>query len=266
VNGSNARIYRLAFLQNGAALEFTVIGADGGLLQRPVTARELFLGPAERADVLLDLSAAALGDRVTLASLAFDAMQFAERVPKSAPSQDSAPVNGAPLELMLLRVTRKTRYARAVPETLSRIDGADADDLRTRRFRFDHVKGLWRINGYSYEMTKTAFSVPRGAREIWEFSNVKPAMPHPIHIHGFQYRVLGRSASPEPLRLLAANTEGVQPSELGWKDSVLLWPGETVRLLVDFSHPFQGDQVYMLQCHNLEHETHGMMVNFRVSA
>jgi suppressor of ftsI/bilirubin oxidase len=45
-----------------------------------------------------------------------------------------------------------------------------------------------------------------------------------------------------------------------------LWPGETIRLIMDFTHPFPGDQVYMLQCHNLEHETHGMMVNFRVSA
>ena len=37
-------------------------------------------------------------------------------------------------------------------------------------------------------------------------------------------------------------------------------------MLIDFTHPFPGDQVYMLQCHNLEHETHGMMVNFRVAA
>ena len=27
----------------------------------------------------------------------------------------------------------------------------------------------------------------------------------------------------------------------------------------------KGDQIYMVQCHNLEHETHGMMVNFRVA-
>jgi len=115
-------------------------------------------------------------------------------------------------------------------------------------------------------MTDTAFSVKRGAREIWEFGNAKPAMPHPIHVHGFQYRVLERRGSPEHVRRLAMNDRGLPAAELGWKDSVLLWPGETIRLIMDFTHPFPGDQVYMLQCHNLEHETHGMMVNFRVSA
>ena len=263
VNGSNARVYRLAFMQGEAPLEFHVIGADGGLLARPVAVRELFLGPAERADVLLDLSQAVLGDRVMLSSLPFDAMQFSGT--KSQAPEKDVPVNGAPLDLMLIRVTRQTRYARAIPEVLSRVDAVEAGDARRRRFSFDHAKGLWRINGYSYRMTDTAFSVDRGAREVWEFTNTKPAMPHPIHIHGFQYRVLGRSGSPEQVARLAGDN-GLQPAELGWKDSVLLWPGETIRLLVDFTHPFQGDQVYMLQCHNLEHETHGMMVNFRVAA
>jgi suppressor of ftsI/bilirubin oxidase len=65
---------------------------------------------------------------------------------------------------------------------------------------------------------------------------------------------------------LAVDERGVPSTETGWKDSVLLWPGETIRLAMDFSHPHAGDQVYMLQCHNLEHESHGMMVNFRVAA
>jgi suppressor of ftsI/bilirubin oxidase len=68
------------------------------------------------------------------------------------------------------------------------------------------------------------------------------------------------------LRALAVTDTGLAATELGWKDTVLLWPGESIRILVDFTHPFPGDQVYMLQCHNLEHETHGMMVNFRIEA
>ena len=42
--------------------------------------------------------------------------------------------------------------------------------------------------------------------------------------------------------------------------------GETVRIVTDFSHPFLGDQVYMVHCHNLEHEDGGMMVNLKVTA
>jgi suppressor of ftsI/bilirubin oxidase len=259
VNGSNARIYRLAFTNGTGLLDFHVIGADGGLLERPHAARALFLGPAERADVLLDLRAAAPGDRVMLSSLPFDAMHFAEH------ATGDASANGAPLDLMLIRVAGKAEYDRVVPQTLSRIEPPSSEGLPRRHFAFDHVKGRWRINGHSYRMTETAFSVKRGAREIWEFGNTKPAMPHPVHIHGFQYRVLERRGSPGQVREAASNGATVPVTELGWKDSVLVWPGETIRLLVDFSHPFAGDQVYMLQCHNLEHENHGMMVNFRVA-
>lgn len=261
VNGSNARIYRLAFLSGDEPLEFQVIGADGGLLERPVAARELFLGPAERTDVLLDLRTAGLGDRVILSSLPFDAMHFGEHA-----KTGDASVNGAPLELMLIRVAGKVPYDRVVPETLSRVDPPASDALPQRPFAFNYVKGQWRINGYTYRITETAFSVNRGAREIWTFTSTGPAMPHPIHIHGFQYRVLERRGSPAHLQKLAMNGGSLPASELGWKDSVLLWPGETIRLLVDFTHPFPGDQVYMLQCHNLEHENHGMMVNFRIAA
>ena len=265
VNGSNARIYRLAFMHGAEPLEFSVIGADGGLLERPIRARELFLSPSERADIVLDLRLAALDDRIVLASLPFDAMQF-DSAANAGAGSTPVPVNGAPLELMLIRIADTVPYDRALPDVLSRIDPPAAGNARTRTFRLDQSKGVWRINGASYRMTDTAFSVRAGEREVWEFHNPQPAMPHPIHVHGFQYRMLERTGSPDQVRRLATDARGLQPAETGWKDSVLLWPGETLRMLMDFSHPFQGDQIYMLQCHNLEHETHGMMVNFRVTA
>lgn len=49
-------------------------------------------------------------------------------------------------------------------------------------------------------------------------------------------------------------------SDLGWKDTVLVWPGETVRLVVDLSHDFDGGQTYVFHCHNLEHEDADMRV------
>ena len=33
---------------------------------------------------------------------------------------------------------------------------------------------------------------------------------------------------------------------------------------VDFSHGFEGEQLYMFHCHILEHENAGMMLNFKV--
>jgi len=40
--------------------------------------------------------------------------------------------------------------------------------------------------------------------------------------------------------------------------------GETVKIALDFSHDFKGDQTYMFHCHNLEHEDQGMMMSYRV--
>jgi len=263
VNGSNARIYRLAFLSGSEPLEFSLIGADGGFLEAPLAVREVFLAPSERADVLLDLRTASVGDRVVLSSLPFDAMTFGERADYDAHNGEAVPANGAPLDIMLIRVTGQTRYERQVPQQLSSVPPVD-EPQEQRTFVLDQSKGHWRINRATYRMTDFAFSVQRGAREVWEFHNPGPGMPHPIHVHGFQYRVLERRNSPPHVKRLALDARGVLATESAWKDSVLLWPNETIRLAMDFSHPHHGDQIYMLQCHNLEHETHDMMLNFRV--
>jgi FtsP/CotA-like multicopper oxidase with cupredoxin domain len=44
----------------------------------------------------------------------------------------------------------------------------------------------------------------------------------------------------------------------------VVWPGEIVRIALDFAQPYRGTQRYMLHCHNLEHEDQGMMATFAV--
>ncbi len=80
VNAANARTYRLAFRRpDGALLPFTLLGVDGGLLERPVDVRQLFVSPAERVDVWIDFGGLAIGDFVVAESLAFDPMQALPR-------------------------------------------------------------------------------------------------------------------------------------------------------------------------------------------
>ena len=122
------------------------------------------------------------------------------------------------------------------------------------------------INGRSFRMDEVVFDVKRGAVEVWRISNPTLGMPHPMHIHGFSFQVLERLNSPPALAATARFGKGRVVSDLGWKDTVLVWPGETVRIAIDFSHDFPGDQTYLFHCHNLEHEDGGMMLNFRVQA
>lgn len=69
LNGSNSRIYKVAW-SDGTPL--TVIGTDGGLLEKPLTRPYVMLGPAERIELWADFSAYALNSEMRLVSLPFD--------------------------------------------------------------------------------------------------------------------------------------------------------------------------------------------------
>jgi len=71
-------------------------------------------------------------------------------------------------------------------------------------------------------------------------------MQHPVHLHGQQFVVL--------------STDGVPSTNLAWKDTMLLLPGQSVDLLVQMNNP----EVWMLHCHISEHLQAGMSLNFRV--
>jgi suppressor of ftsI/bilirubin oxidase len=130
------------------------------------------------------------------------------------------------------------------------------------------------INGLSFQMDQVPVTVYKDSTEIWQFNNTgygspspmggMMSMPHPMHIHGFQFQVLERINSPNQVRRLAINSKGLLPTDQGWKDTVLVWPGERVRVAIDFSHNFPGPQKYLLHCHILEHEDNGMMMNYEV--
>jgi FtsP/CotA-like multicopper oxidase with cupredoxin domain len=98
--------------------------------------------------------------------------------------------------------------------------------------------------------------VSLGATEVWEFFN-DTTMPHPMHVHGLQFRVVSRkNADARSARQLMA---GIVDS--GLHDTVLVLPGERVRIAMTFKD-FEG--LYLYHCHNMEHEDNGMMRYYEV--
>lgn len=85
------------------------------------------------------------------------------------------------------------------------------------------------------------------------------SMAHPIHLHGQQFQVLSRSMSGDDADDYATVKDGLISS--GFKDTVLLMPGEKIRLIKPFED-FKGR--FMYHCHNLEHEDLGMMREFEI--
>jgi FtsP/CotA-like multicopper oxidase with cupredoxin domain len=85
------------------------------------------------------------------------------------------------------------------------------------------------------------------------------AMAHPIHLHGQQYQVLSRKMIGPRLDDYATVNEGFINE--GWKDTVLVMPGEEVEIIKPFQD-YKG--LFLYHCHNLEHEDLGMMRQFYV--
>jgi blue copper oxidase len=300
LNASNARSYRLGFrTATGKSVPFTLIGNDGGLLASPQPCAEAFLASAERLDLLLDLSAASVGGTLYLETHAFDpmhmempaasdeAMEHDHAAMGHATAKESAPADhskmshdhaamghggafpeGAARALLELRVRERVSYAARVPARLSNLTSIDVSSASERALRLGFAKGRWRINDRVFAMGETPIEVKRGTVETWLIRNYFNSMPHAMHLHGFHFEVLERQTSPDQVAGLKIDDRGRLATDLGRKDTVLVWPGETVRVAIDFSlpnaAPFSGNQVYMFHCHNLEHEDGGMMLGVRV--
>ncbi len=283
LNGSNARSYRLAFAQGNRLIEYYLIGTDGGLLEQPQKVRETFIGAAQRLDVLVDLREATASEPVFLMSRAFDpmhnesvdeksgkpaagAMQGGGADPHAAHAGGGL-MDGAEMPLLQINVKSSPEYKRKIPSQLSQLPKLSAAAGEPRRLTLGHDgKGKWNINGWRFNMLETPVTVRRGTRETWLLRNNRASMPHPMHIHGFQFRVIERRDSPAQVKALATRRNGLLPQDTGLLDTVLVWPGESVRIALDFSHPFSGDQTYMFHCHNLEHEDTKMMIGYKVKA
>lgn len=242
LNGSNSRIYILAWDDETPVY---VIGTDGGLLERTVSKPYITLGPAERAELWVDFSNSA-GSQRQLVDLG----------------------TGRAVPIAVFDVDDSENLVSTPPSSLREqtlLDPLNAVNSNNPRvFEFMMGQGPT-INQQSFQMDIVGQNevVQLGDTEIWEFQNFPQGgmmpMPHPIHMHGHQFQVISRSIDPMFEQQWASITAGYL--DYGWKDTVLLLPGETVRVIVKFD-TYSGLFVY--HCHTLEHEDLGMMRNYEV--
>lgn len=253
LNGSNARIYKLAW-NDGSLLK--VIGTEGGLLESPLIRDYLTLAPAQRLDLWVDFGAWDAGSLIRMVNLTASAEDAKEEF-----TIFSADIKGT---------DRKTAN---LPEHFPNHEVLDpaqaAKGIRT--FSLQMGMGMrWMINGRVFDMTDVARDeqVKLGDIEIWEFTNQGAGgmgmmrgmnQPHPMHIHGLQFKILEREISVGDENTYNGLKDGFVDE--GWHDTVLVMPGERVRVLMQFLD-FSG--LYLYHCHNLEHEDMGMMRNYQV--
>jgi bilirubin oxidase len=255
LNGSNARIYNLAFSDNRP---FDVIAGDCSLLSSPVTINRLLLAPGERAEILVDLSNRKPVILRTLKgavrSLGMMGMMMGD--------------NDREMDIMQIDPSQaeKSEYKRPtrIIQKALRLNPAEAVAIRSMDMNMGMMGmmggGMMRrsrggsgftINGRSYDLKRIDFSVKRYNTEIWEVAN-RSMLPHPLHIHNVQFQVLSR------------NGRRPYAHEMGLKDTILVNPRETVKILVPFRYYADANNPYMYHCHILEHEDQGMMGQFTV--
>jgi blue copper oxidase len=189
---------------------------------------------------------------------------------------------GSDYPIFKVRVTRRMSDSPALPLRLSAIRRYTLDDvanpgkpvpigisegpmsmlLNGRPYAFDDIQPEERIPVNSVQLLEI-FHVHGGAGGhgggMMGGMGMMMAMAHPIHLHGQQFQVLSRTIGAEGADGYATVKDGLLGG--GWKDTVLVMPGERVRIIKPFQD-FKG--YFMYHCHNLEHEDMGMMRDFLV--
>jgi spore coat protein A, manganese oxidase len=109
--------------------------------------------------------------------------------------------------------------------------------------------------------------------EVWEIYNQSEDV-HPMHFHLVNVQVINRQAF-SGIGTFTSRPVAAPPDELGWKETVKMYPGTVTRVIMKFEvpqivtkkgkviktppSPRTGGNEYVWHCHILEHEEHDMM-------
>jgi suppressor of ftsI/bilirubin oxidase len=305
LNGSNSRIYKLGW-EDGTPL--TVIGTDGGLLEKPETYPYIMLAPAERVELWVNFSGRELGSNLELRSLEYHGvmphmhggMRHGGRqhgwrgVGRGMGMMMGRLPQGEAFPIIQFHIIKKVSDSPTLPKTLVKMrrlteqDVSNPDQPIPIDLSMQHMS--LQLNGRSFEMYDATGTekIPVNTIQKIRISNdndsmgrgmgsmrhgrggmggmrgggmgMMMSMAHPIHLHGQQFKILSRTLKIEDTsKSYATVKDGFITS--GWKDTVLVMPGEEIEILKPFED-YKG--LFLYHCHNLEHEDMGMMRNFDV--
>ncbi len=243
INVANARTFALDF----GALKPRVIALDG----QPVAPHEppdgyVVLAAAQRADLVIDMDGRP-GDAVQLTdsyyrgrTYEFLTMQYDE-----APPLRDSPLD-APVALPANPLPAPVVDDQAQRERIV-LEGGAMGRFPEGAERFFEQDQFWFVNGLPEKgRTTPLIDIAKGRTCVIEMVN-QTSWEHPMHLHGFAFRVLRRNGAP--------NMRGE------WLDTVLVRPQETVEIAFVADNP--GD--WLFHCHILEHMAAGMSGIVRVA-
>ena len=290
----NASISRGFRMQLSNSAPFAVIGTDGGLMPQVQQTTQLRIGMAERYEIVIDFSKYTKGTRIQLLNLGvpnstdFDhtgkIMQFEVTDDPFDPAGNALPTGGPyslnpnkevwDLKETAIQGTTKIEVVRQNGEwkiqSTSTTTASSSGSGGSGSSGSGSGKGGSGSGGSGGGTTKLMTwedIIASGYREVvanpasgdvqlWEITNKSGGWFHPVHIHLVDFKMLTRNGKP------------VYNYEQGPKDVAYVGENETIRAIMKFGNAGDAstDGRYMIHCHNLPHEDHDMMTQFRVGA
>lgn len=273
------------------------IGTDSGLLGAPIPVTgPIGLSPAERLDILVDFRAYA-GKTLRLVDQANPAVEFADIMQfrvgtRQVDDRFTLPARLSPTFQRLtpadVPAEHRERFVAFVPPAPGKMPEmwelaeeampvgahASADGvIELQPPGEPEPRTLHRV-ARMFEDTVNFFAdADADGWEVWHVLNLGQAQnrdpAHPFHIHLIGFQVLARdvydvtgfdAGAGGTTRPVTYQRPGeVPPAEQGWKDVVLVSPGELVTWAGRFTG---GTGRFMYHCHLLEHADEGMMRPF----
>ena len=287
LNGCQSRFLILEF-GNIPGVEVWQIGNDGGFLAAPVNlsadhANRLLMGPAERADLIVDFSQVPVGNYVLgnvgpdepfsggvpdgdfdIADPASTGQVLEFRVVPAMAADPSTPPQFLQLPAITpLPATSVTRRLVLIEEMSAFFDDAPAEALLgTLAGDPAEAPAQWSKHLWMDPVTENPAV---GVTEVWELYNAT-GDAHPMHIHEVVFEVIDRQdilvdEDEQQVQLAPGSVPTpAEPWETGFKDTVIAYPGQVTRVRMRF--PAAGQFVW--HCHIVEHEDNEMMRPFCV--
>jgi len=288
VNASDSRFLDLWLSKDNdpsqaPAAKLMQVGSDQGLLSKPAVMDKLLFGPGERADVVVDFSKFAPGTRIIVRNDAATPYSDGDPVDPNTTGQVMEFIVDAPLNKAYPNPALRSTLVPAIKPLV-----ADAPAIKVGLFEMDTMEtnpaapdpiaanGVFTVITPMLGTLKDgplAFSAPVtekiqvGKTVVWEIYNTTEDV-HPVHIHLAAFQVQNRQDFTTSIDVKTGATiytptgaiQKPQANELGWKDTVLVYPGQMTRVVAKYDR--KGD--YIWHCHIMSHEESDMMRKFSV--
>lgn len=291
VNSSNSRFYRYK-LSNGQKI--IQIGSDGGYLEKPVYMDEIYLAPAERADIIIDFYNCSKGEEILLLNVNYE---------------DGETYEDTTGQVMRFKVKYNScQKPVCIPRKLNDIpklhENVSKRVVTLNSLNNDYGVEALLLNGQAWYSPVSEESLV-GSIQVWEIVNIANG-PHPIHIHLADSQVINRQLIDKDSYLndwnqingqqpLQGPTKTIDPkayllgdpiepsqNEMGWKDTVVCPAGYVTRLVLAMYpsvlnpclanpgvnlFPFDPSTFpgYVWHCHMLDHEDNEMMRPLKIT-